>query len=151
MYVKILNNKVEKYPYNLADLEEDFPNTSFPSNITSSTLEGFGVYKVIETSPPQLEVHEELIENTPILTQEGWQQQWKVSPLSEEAFAFKKDFKARTVREERNARLRDSDWSLMVDSPLTEEDKSKFKVYRQALRDISLQPEFPWVVTWPTL
>lgn len=39
----------------------------------------------------------------------------------------------------RNLRLQGSDWTQFPDSPLTEEEKAEWAVYRQALRDISLK------------
>jgi hypothetical protein len=45
--------------------------------------------------------------------------------------------------------LKDSDWTQMPDSPLSEEDKAVWKVYRQALRDVPAQRGFPFDVEWP--
>ncbi len=39
------------------------------------------------------------------------------------------------IRLGRKSALADSDWTQAVDSPLSEEDKQKWKEYRQALRD----------------
>jgi hypothetical protein len=47
---------------------------------------------------------------------------------------------------ERNQLLRDSDWTQLPDTP---GDKAAWAAYRQQLRDISLQPEYPYQVTWP--
>lgn len=55
------------------------------------------------------------------------------------------------VRSARDAALKDSDWTQMVDSPLSVEGKASWAAYRQALRDIPQQAEFPWNVTWPTV
>lgn len=43
------------------------------------------------------------------------------------------------VREQRNARLSQSDWTQMPDSPLTAEQKSAWATYRQSLRDLPSQ------------
>ena len=45
-----------------------------------------------------------------------------------------------------NQLLRDSDWTQLPDTPA---DKPAWAAYRQQLRDISLQPEYPYQVTWP--
>ena len=55
---------------------------------------------------------------------------------------------ARKVREERDARLAMTDWTQMSDVP--EATKRKWSAYRQALRDVPLQPEFPFTVAWPS-
>ena len=40
------------------------------------------------------------------------------------------------LRHERNLRLSLCDWTVLPDSPLTEEKKNEWKVYRQKLRDL---------------
>lgn len=40
------------------------------------------------------------------------------------------------LRRIRNALLRDSDWTQFNDSPMSEEQKQAWAVYRQALRDL---------------
>lgn len=40
-----------------------------------------------------------------------------------------------TMRAERNRLLAASDWTQMPDSPLTDEQRAEWAVYRQALRD----------------
>lgn len=44
---------------------------------------------------------------------------------------------------ERNRRLSDSDWTQMADSPLSATEKSAWAKYRQALRDMDFQGEWP--------
>lgn len=40
------------------------------------------------------------------------------------------------LRNSRLQKLRDSDWTQMADSPLSDQDKARWKTYRQALRDL---------------
>lgn len=54
------------------------------------------------------------------------------------------------VRMKRNTLLAESDWTQMPDSPLNEETKAAWATYRQALRDITLQPNLT-DQDWPTL
>lgn len=54
--------------------------------------------------------------------------------------------KAEEVRQERNELIQTSDWMACSDVTMSDE----WKTYRQALRDISAQAEFPNTVTWPT-
>tara|TARA_A100000172_G_scaffold34563_1_gene20918 strand:+ start:166 stop:537 length:372 start_codon:yes stop_codon:yes gene_type:complete len=44
--------------------------------------------------------------------------------------------------------LKDSDWSMISDVPMTVRQKQLWIEYRKALRDIRLQPNFP-EVDWP--
>lgn len=45
--------------------------------------------------------------------------------------------------------LADSDWTTLADVPLSPQQKADWAAYRQALRDITAQPEFPQVIQWP--
>lgn len=54
----------------------------------------------------------------------------------------------------RNWKLGTSDWTQVVDSPLSEESKAEWRVYRQALRDLTAQLTGSEMsvedVAWPT-
>jgi len=52
------------------------------------------------------------------------------------------------VRAKRNGLLKACDWRLMPDSPSTPEEKAAWATYRQALRDITSQPD-PLNIVWP--
>jgi hypothetical protein len=54
------------------------------------------------------------------------------------------------VRNIRNFRLKKSDKYVTPDYPVTAEKLQEWRTYRQALRDITLQPGFPNTVVWPT-
>ena len=56
------------------------------------------------------------------------------------------DEKATSIRQERNTKLSESDWTQVADSPV---DKAVWATYRQALRDVTTQTGFPWTITWP--
>jgi len=48
-------------------------------------------------------------------------------------------------------RLKDSAWAVASDDPtITRGQRSDWMAFRQALRDIPLQPDFPTIVIWPT-
>jgi hypothetical protein len=51
------------------------------------------------------------------------------------------------VRQQRNLRLVESDWTQLPDVP--QATKEVWATYRQALRDITDQPGFPLDVVWP--
>jgi hypothetical protein len=52
------------------------------------------------------------------------------------------------IRERRTVKLKECDWTQLSDSPLTPEKKEEWQIYRQALRDITLQPN-PFNIVWP--
>jgi hypothetical protein len=53
-----------------------------------------------------------------------------------------------SVRSERDRRLQASDWTQLPDVPLATKDA--WAAYRQALRDITEQPD-PFNITWPAV
>ena len=53
------------------------------------------------------------------------------------------------VRLTRDTKLRNCDWTQGADSPLTNAQKTKWRTYRQALRDITTQDD-PEKIDWPT-
>ena len=55
---------------------------------------------------------------------------------------------AEEVREQRDALLKDSDWTQVSDAPVA--DAQAWKDYRQALRDVPEQEGFPTDINWPT-
>jgi hypothetical protein len=66
----------------------------------------------------------------------------------EAAYKAQKDAEqAKSVRDNRNQKLKDTDWTQVADAPV---DKTAWATYRQALRDITSQAGFPWTVNWPT-
>lgn len=56
---------------------------------------------------------------------------------------------ATTIRSKRNSLLAETDYLLMPDYHISEEYLEKVKEYRQQLRDITKQDEFPKNVTFP--
>lgn len=59
------------------------------------------------------------------------------------------EVKANEIREERNGLLAETDKYMTLDYPISEEDRTLVREYRQALRDITKQEEFPTSVVWP--
>jgi len=53
---------------------------------------------------------------------------------------------ANAIREERNKLLKESDWTQVLDAPV---DQQAWAVYRQSLRDITLQESFPLNIVFP--
>lgn len=55
------------------------------------------------------------------------------------------------VRKIRDELLKETDKYLLEDFPISEEQKEKYKIYRNALREIPEQSGFPNDVSWPSL
>ena len=56
-----------------------------------------------------------------------------------------------SLRTERNALLVSSDWTQSPDSPLTDEVKAEWSVYREELRDLPDTTDDPDNPTWPEM
>ena len=70
------------------------------------------------------------------------------NPDDEAAYKAQKDAEqAKSVRDSRNQKLADCDWTQLADSKV---DKAAWAQYRQELRDIPTQAGFPWSINWPT-
>lgn len=53
------------------------------------------------------------------------------------------------IRNKRNFQLIQSDWTQLPDVSLRELQQTQWKTYRQQLRDITLQHNFPTDIIWP--
>lgn len=76
-----------------------------------------------------------------------WYTKYSVADLDAEGIAAKDAEQAKSVREQRNQKLKDTDWTQVTDAPV---DQAAWAAYRQALRDVPSQQGFPWDVQWPT-
>lgn len=63
------------------------------------------------------------------------------------AWVFDSVSAAATAIIQRNYLLQSSDWTQLPDVPLS--DKEAWAEYRQQLRDLTSQPDFPNVIIWP--
>lgn len=81
-----------------------------------------------------------------------WYTKYVLGPIftdsdQEAAYKAQKDSEqAKAVRQDRNQKLSECDWTQLADSTA---NKEVWATYRQALRDITLQSGFPWSVNWP--
>ena len=147
MFVKVNNGQAETYPYTIGMLRKDYPNTSFPKQLSNELLAEYYVYRVdLAPQPAYDEKIERVAQNDmPVLIEDKWVMGWTVYPKEQEQIDRETKVQAESIRSQRNELLFKCDWTVLVDSPLTEEKKTEWLGYRQALRDISDLPDFPWV------
>mgnify|MGYP003117321359 FL=1 len=92
-----------------------------------------------------------------------WLDKTQTIPTEEEVTAKMKELTdaepMKLLREERNRRLTETDWTRMDDNGLSTSKKTEWKTYRQSLRDLpsSATPKLDFLdnldltsVTWPT-
>ena len=121
------------------------PNTSFPIPLTLEIINEFGGDVVLEGPTPTTTRYQSVARDGVEQIGSDWFTKYKVVDFSDEAKASADEQQAKSVREDRNKRLADSDWTQLADSQV---DKSAWATYRQALRDVPKQSGFPWEVTW---
>jgi hypothetical protein len=145
-YVKLTaDNKVARYPYTLTDLKRENANTSFPALIDDATAASFGVAPV-KSTPPPLENYRVNLERTAILQNNGWVEKWVETTATPEQISERTAAAANDARLKRNQLLIDCDWTQLPDAPV---NADVWATYRQELRDITKQLDFPWNIDWP--
>lgn len=139
-YIRLIDDRPEVY--SVALLRRAHPNTSFPKNPSDALLASFGVYPLVRAEPPSdvdpltLKIVDGPIQKT---SDGNWVQTLDVVRRD-------LDDAADRVRRHRTALLAESDWTQVADAPV---DQPAWATYRQALRDLTEQPGFPWSVEWP--
>ena len=150
-YVLAPNQTVQTFPYSARELRRDNPNVSFPSNLSDATLADWNVFPVADRSAPSFDpATESCNQVNPTLENGEWVTTWQVTSVDADEIAERLADESENVREDRNQRLADSDWTQLADSPLSSADKTAWASYRQQLRDVTTQSGFPWNVTWPS-
>ena len=149
MLVKVSNGAPDKFPYNISELSKEHPNVSFPSKPEQADLSSYGVYTVTTTAPPPFDNKTHRLVQGVTLVDGVWTQTWTAQELPVEQASS-------NIRQERNRRLSETDWRITLEVEKAAVDNFGLQVpivwttYRQALRDITTQPGFPYNVTWPT-
>jgi hypothetical protein len=148
MYALIQNGSVVKYPYTIDELKQSSPNTSFPTALPPERLADYGVFTVVSTGA-QYDQRTQVAESAGCAynaDRQRWETAWSVRDKTADEMQADTAAEATKVRAQRNQKLAESDWTQVLDAPV---DKAAWATYRQALRDITAQPGFPWTVTWP--
>lgn len=85
VYLKANGDTVQVYPYYLSQLPKEYPNTSFPDNMTPEFLAGYHVYAVQQMpQPPYDKLQQKVVEAIPSKVAGVWQQQWSVVEMTPE-------------------------------------------------------------------
>lgn len=133
------------------DYRAAFPQTSFSTNGPSDEFLAEMGYAKVNLFKPHTQT-QKMVSSEPYL-EDGWVYTVTVVDKSDDEIAAeeaaKTDAAARSVRNQRNRLLAESDWTQVDDTPLTNTAKQEWAIYRQALRDITKQDGFPASITWP--
>ena len=120
------------------------PNTSFALPLSDAALADLNMAKLLEDPRPSYDADTQTIIEGAIEERSGsYYQTFSVIDRSADAIANDLANKKANVRAQRNARLTETDWAMMPDSPLIDYDKGLMANYRAALRDVPAQAGFP--------
>lgn len=123
------------------------PNTGFPQVLVEEILDAFGADPVFNGPQAQPTRYQVAYRDGVEQVNGKWYTKFAVADMGDEAKAALDEQQATSIRNERNKKLSESDWTQVEDAPV---DKAAWATYRQALRDVPAQSGFPWDVTWPT-
>lgn len=155
MFAEVKDNTVVQFPYDYDTLCRANPSTAFPNNThiltlyagTEANLNGAALVRVIETDPPTFNAAtQKLVLLEPSFDGSRWVRTWNIVSLTVDEQIQVNTQKAKAVREQRTQKLKDTDWTQVADAPV---DQAAWAAYRQALRDVPSQADFPWGVQWP--
>lgn len=80
---------------------------------------------------------------------EGFEYTWDGNAWQESAILPDLDKLATLNRRRRSLLLSSCDWTQLTDCALSDEEKQEWAEYRQKLRDVPEQKDFPLIVDWP--
>lgn len=139
------DGSVNRYPYTLTDLKRENPSVSFPDKISDETAADFNCFPVIPTDQPEYDYTVNL-DRTAVQQGDQWVEQWISTQATAEEIQQRTSVKEYEVREQRDTLLQECDWTQLPDTPV---DSAQWSTYRQELRNVPQQTNFPWDVTWP--
>lgn len=124
------------------------PNTSFPAVWDQSVCDFIGIDPILASPQPEHTRFQSVVPDGVEQDSLGnWVEKWKVVDWEQEAIDAATEAQWASVRGYRNTLLADCDWTQVADAPV---NSLQWAVYRQALRDITLQPD-PFNITWPVI
>lgn len=136
------------------------PNTSLPRQLTEAVLNDLDADVVLEGPQASGGDQYQFSQSAGIEQVNGkWYTKYVLGPIftdnedataaeQEAAYKAQKDSEqAKSIRDDRNRRLAECDWTQVADAPSA--SQFAWAEYRQKLRDLPAQAGFPWTVTWP--
>jgi hypothetical protein len=129
----------------VAHYKEIFRNTSFSASGPSDEFLAENNAKKVTVFKAHDRATQKLVSVNPY-EEDGIVYTVSVVDKTAEEIAADLNSKAAQIRSQRNQLLTASDWTQVLDAPI---DRTAWATYRQALRDITSQEDFPNNVVWP--
>jgi hypothetical protein len=123
------------------------PNMSMPQQLSEELLSSLGADVVFEGPQAQPTRYQFSFADGVEQLNGKWYTKYSVADMEQEAKNALDTTQAEAMRKQRNEKLSECDWTQVDDAPV---DKAAWATYRQALRDVTNQAEFPWTVNWPS-
>lgn len=154
IFVKIVDGKVDQYPYSIEQLRQSNPNTSLSKHMPRHLLASLGVYSVTDLRAPEIDqrLTKLVKQKKPSLVKTQWLLGWDVIDKTVEEVKQHDASVAEGVREKRNELLSSSDWVVISYSEKSLSIPDDWEKYRNALRNITDHTDFPYLADedWPT-
>ena len=145
-YVQAQGDTFIRHIFDVEPTQWDADNYCYARRLTDEQVVHFGVHKKQIVTPPYHDPATQNLEEGPALLIDGvWTQNYIVSDLSVDESAAKAGAQWTVIRAERNNLLAASDWTQLPD---VSADAAAWATYRQALRDVTNQPN-PFAIVWP--
>lgn len=112
---------------------------------TAEVLASLGAVALLEGAQPTPTRYQTVFRDGVEQIDGQWFTKYSVADIDDEAKAAKDVEQAKSVRQSRDEKLKETDWRFRSD--LT--PSQQWKDYCQALRDITAQTGFPWDIVWP--
>lgn len=145
-------NKNTSQVYKLhSEIRKDFKNVSMPPVLDDSILSAFDILPVTRTAAPQVDHTKNVSEGIPVLVDGTWTQVWAVTDASTQDIEDRNEQAAQSVRSQRDNLLASTDWLVIKAQETGVAMDQVWATYRQALRDITSHPNFPYLTDadWP--
>jgi hypothetical protein len=141
MFIKLTNGQPEIY--SIGQLRRDNPQVSFPKNPTNELLEEWGVYPVVVLPKPTIDERTHYLKSSVFYQVDGkWQIHFSAEPLPQIQVE-------QALRSERDGLLAESDWIVSKSYEQQNPVPDEWVDYRQKLRDLPTQQNFPYDIIWP--
>lgn len=117
--------------------------------LTPEVMEAIGVDPVLEGPAAQPTRYQVAFRDGVEQIDGQWYTKYSVADMDADAIAATDAAQAKAVRDQRNAKLAETDWVVIKAMETGAPVPADVAAYRQALRDITTQAGFPWDINWP--
>lgn len=123
-------------------------DVSFPDILDEEITLPFGYSPYFFTDKPNADTFYVIEEAAPERIDGGWQQVWYSRPMTDDEKSSAITNQWSRIRLDKKYYLENSDWTQLPDAPLSDAKKMEWVQYRQAIRDVTNQPD-PFNIDWP--